>query len=121
MVVYNKGKYWLTKLRALTAWEDEELQRASYYLLSLENAGLSDVVHTFVSVLTNRNDISSISKSNFLKKYDFFRMLLHFRNGRWIYSVKIKPHTHVLCNRHVDDRNKKNISRWKRSRHKRFV
>jgi len=30
-----KEKYWITKLRGLTKWEDEELQKASYYLSSI--------------------------------------------------------------------------------------
>jgi len=86
-----KEKYWITKLRRLTKWEDEELQKASYYLLSLDNNTGISVVDRFIDTLLQKNILSPSknTESVSLKKNDFLQILSHFHNGKWIFSEKV--------------------------------
>ncbi|XP_025153364.1 uncharacterized protein LOC112588266 isoform X2 [Harpegnathos saltator] len=99
-----KEKYWTTKLSTLTEWEDEELQRASYYLLSLENSAGTSLVDEFMDLLIKKgvtlqsNKSTSLTRalSSFFQKKtgsittdDFLQILTSFHNGEWNFSKDI--------------------------------
>ncbi|EFN86582.1 hypothetical protein EAI_02767 [Harpegnathos saltator] len=99
-----KEKYWTTKLSVLTEWKDEELQRASHYLLSLENsAGISFadalmdlLIKNGVTLQSNKSiSVTSEVSSCFQKKIssintqDFFQILSSFHNGEWNLSKEV--------------------------------
>ncbi|EFN87608.1 Protein translocase subunit secA [Harpegnathos saltator] len=99
-----KEKYWTTKLSTLTEWEEEELQRASYYLLSLENIAGTSLVDEFMDLLIRKGVTLQSKKStcvtnemspHFQKKtssistHDFLQILLSFHNGEWNFSKEV--------------------------------
>ncbi|EFN87607.1 Protein translocase subunit secA [Harpegnathos saltator] len=99
-----KEKYWTTKLSTLTEWEEEELQRASYYLLSLENIAGTSLVDEFMDLLIRKgvtlqsnkntsvtNEVSSYfqKKTSSISTHDFLQILLNFHNGEWNFSKKV--------------------------------
>ncbi|XP_025153366.1 uncharacterized protein LOC109503669 isoform X2 [Harpegnathos saltator] len=98
-----KEKYWTTKLSVLTEWKDEELQRASYYLLSLENSAGTSLVDAFIELLikngvalqSNKNTNVTSESSYFQKKissmntHDFLQILSSFHNGEWNLSKEV--------------------------------
>ncbi|EFN83174.1 Protein translocase subunit secA [Harpegnathos saltator] len=99
-----KEKYWTTKLSKLTKWEDEDLQRASYYLLSLENSAGTSLVDAFMDILIKKwvtllsNESSSVTReasSNFQKDtssistQNFLQILSSFYNGEWNLSQEV--------------------------------
>ncbi|XP_019695841.2 uncharacterized protein LOC105180820 [Harpegnathos saltator] len=99
-----KEKYWTTKLSKLTKWEDEDLQRASYYLLSLENSAGTSLVDAFMDILIKKwvtllsNESSSVTReasSNFQKDtssistQNFLQILSSFYNGEWNLSQDV--------------------------------
>ncbi|EFN77119.1 Protein translocase subunit secA [Harpegnathos saltator] len=99
-----KEKYWTTKLSMLTKWQDEELQRACYYLLSLENSVGTSLVDEFMDFLIKKrvtlqsNKSTSLTRalSSFFQKKtgsittdDFLQILTSFHNGEWNFSKNI--------------------------------
>ncbi|EFN87238.1 Protein translocase subunit secA [Harpegnathos saltator] len=99
-----KEKYWTTKLSTLTEWEDEELQRASYYLLSLENSAGTSLVDEFMDLLIKKgvtlqsNKSTSVTsevtpfsqkKTGLISTNVFLQILISFNNGEWNFSKDI--------------------------------
>ncbi|KAL0102439.1 hypothetical protein PUN28_018008 [Cardiocondyla obscurior] len=87
-----KEKYWETKLCALTKWEHEELQRATYYLLSLDNNAGTCRVNKFIDALIGKNAMSPLNNNEsvlLMKKTHFLQILSHFYNGEWVFSKKV--------------------------------